>query len=146
MNSQHTTHPIQYPLERAEVVNLLQSYKITPTRQRIEIAGFLFQRPQHLSADRILEGVNIAGARVSRATVYNTMGLFAEKGLVREVLIDRERVFYDSNNSEHHHLYNESTGELRDLSALQVELGGVAELAEDMTIVGTDVIIRVASK
>ncbi len=138
--------PLKYPLSRDEVVQLLQAYKISPTRQRIEIASYLFQRPQHLSADRILDGVNVVGHRVSRATVYNTMGLFTEKGLVREVLIDRERVFYDSNNSDHHHIYNVDTGELRDLEADQVEVSGLPALGPDINIVGTDVIIRVSSQ
>ena len=84
---------ISFPLERSEIVSMLQDYKISPTRQRVEIAEFLFQRPQHLSAEKILDGVTDAGNRVSRATVYNTMGLFSSKGVVREVLIDRERVF-----------------------------------------------------
>jgi len=79
---------ITFPLERSEVVSMLQHYKISPTRQRVEIAEFLFQRPQHLSAEKILDGVISEGNRVSRATVYNTMGLFSSKGVVREILID----------------------------------------------------------
>ncbi len=138
--------PLNYPLSRDEVIELLQQYKISPTRQRIEIASFLFQRPQHLSADRILDGVNVVGHRVSRATVYNTMGLFTEKGLVREVLIDRERVFYDSNNSHHHHIYNVDTGELRDLDSVHVDVQGLPPLEPDVGVVGTDVIIRVSSR
>ena len=70
-------------MERSQIVKLLQQYDVTPTRQRIEIAGYLFQRPQHLSAEDILEGVNAKANRVSRATVYNTLGLFSDKGLVR---------------------------------------------------------------
>ena len=137
---------LNYPLSRDEVVQLLQDYRISPTRQRIEIASYLFQRPQHLSADKILDGVNVVGHRVSRATVYNTMGLFSKKGLVREVLIDRERVFYDSNNSRHHHIYNIDTGELRDLDAVQVNLQGMPELDTDVKVLDTEVIIKVSSR
>ena len=137
---------LNYPLSRDEVVQLLQDYRISPTRQRIEIASYLFQRPQHLSADKILDGVNVVGHRVSRATVYNTMRLFSKKGLVREVLIDRERVFYDSNNSRHHHIYNIDTGELRDLDAVQVNLQGMPELDTDVKVLDTEVIIKVSSR
>ncbi len=144
MNTEHK--PLDYPLSRDEVVQLLQQYKISPTRQRIEIASYLFQRPQHLSADRILDGVNVVGHRVSRATVYNTMGLFTEKGLVREVLIDRERVFYDSNNSHHHHIYNVDTGELRDLDSVHVDVQGLPTLEPDLDVVSTEVIIKVSSR
>jgi Fur family iron response transcriptional regulator len=146
MNTNEQKQQLNYPLSRDAVVHMLKDYDISPTRQRIEIASYLFQRPQHLSADRILEGVNVAGHRVSRATVYNTMGLFSKKGLIREVLIDRERVFYDSNNSQHHHLYNVDSGELKDLDAAQVELMVMPELEQGASIVSTDVIIKISSK
>ena len=89
-------------MDRTQIVKLLQQHDITPTRQRIDIAGYLFQKPQHLSAEHILEGVNAEGGRVSRATVYNTMGLFTDRGRVREVLIDRESVFYDEEFTKHY--------------------------------------------
>ena len=134
------------PMQRSEVVKLLQDHDITPTRQRIEIAAFLFQREQHLSAENILAEVNSSSHRVSRATVYNTMGLFTSKGLVREVLIDRDRVFYDSNNAQHHHIYNVDTGELSDIQDELVNVTGLPELSGDVRVIGTDVIIKVANK
>jgi len=136
----------KYPLDHDEIVSLLQSYDISPTRQRVEIAEFLFRKQQHLSADNILEGVNQNGHRVSRATVYNSMGLFANKGLVREVLIDRERVFYDSNSSSHHHVYNMDTGELMDVEGAGIEIKGLPEMTDGARVVDTDVIVRVSSK
>jgi Fur family iron response transcriptional regulator len=136
---------VTFPLERSEVISMLQQFKISPTRQRVEIAEFLFQRPQHLSAEKILDGVIDAGNRVSRATVYNTMGLFSSKGVVREVLIDRERVFYDSNTEMHHHLYNIDTGELTDVYDAKVEMVSEPELAEGLRVVETDVVFKVTS-
>ena len=141
-----STLNITFPLERSDVVSMLQHYKISPTRQRVEIAEFLFQRPQHLSAEKILDGVTREGNRVSRATVYNTMGLFANKGVVREVLIDRERVFYDSNTEVHQHLYNVDTGELTDIYDAEVEMIAEPELPEGLRVVDTDVIYKVTSK
>lgn len=137
---------ITFPLERSDVVSMLQHYKISPTRQRVEIAEYLFQRPQHLSAEKILDGVTREGNRVSRATVYNTMGLFANKGVVREVLIDRERVFYDSNPKVHQHLYNVDTGELTDIYDAEVDMIAEPELPEGLRIVDTDVVFKVTSK
>lgn len=133
-------------LPTSDVVELLQAYDITPTRQRVEIGAFLFQRQQHLSAENILEAVNSDGHKVSRATVYNTMGLFANKGLVREVLIDRERVFYDSNNSRHHHIYDMDTGELRDIENSTIELTGLPELSEGYRVADAEVIVKVTRK
>lgn len=137
---------ITFPLERSEVVSMLQHFKISPTRQRVEIAEFLFQRPQHLSAEKILDGVTSEGNRVSRATVYNTMGLFSSKGVVREILIDRERVFYDSNTRVHQHLYNIDTGELIDIYDAEVDMVSEPELPEGLKIVDTDIVFKVTSK
>ncbi len=141
-----STPNITFPLERNEVVSLLQHFKISPTRQRVEIAEYLFQRPQHLSAEKILAGVTQEGNRVSRATVYNTMGLFANKGVVREVLIDRERVFYDSNTEVHQHLYNVDTCELTDVYDAEVSMVSEPELPEGLKIIDTDIIYKVTSK
>jgi Fur family iron response transcriptional regulator len=135
-----------FPLDRSEIVSMLQDYKISPTRQRVEIAEFLFQRPQHLSAEKILDGVTDAGNRVSRATVYNTMGLFSRKGVVGEILIDRERVFYDSNTEVHQHLYNVDTGELTDIYDAEVGMVAEPELPDGTRIIDTDIIYKVTSR
>ena len=137
---------ISFPLERSSVVSMLQHFKISPTRQRVEIAEFLFQRPQHLSAEKILDGVTSQGNRVSRATVYNTMGLFSSKGVVREILIDRERVFYDSNTQVHQHLYNVDTGELTDIYDAEIDMVSAPELPEGLKIVDTDIVFKVTSR
>jgi Fur family iron response transcriptional regulator len=137
---------ITFPLGHNEVIAMLQHYRISPTRQRVEIAEFLFQRPQHLSAEKILEGVIREGKRVSRATVYNTMGLFAQKGVVREVLIDRERVFYDSNPQAHQHLYNVDTGELSDVYDVSVGIAAEPRLPDGLRIIDTDVVYKVTAK
>ena len=132
-------------MDRSHIVKLLQQYDVTPTRQRIEIADYLFQKPQHLSAEDILEGVNAEVNRVSRATVYNTLGLFTDKGLVREILIDRERVFYDTNRAAHYHLYDVDSGELHDVMDSDIKVD-IPALPEGMCVVGTDVVFRVSSK
>jgi Fur family iron response transcriptional regulator len=137
------TQNITFPLDRSAVVSMLQSFKISPTRQRVEIAQFLFQKPQHLSAEKILDGVTSAGNRVSRATVYNTMGLFASKGVVREVLIDRERVFYDSNTRSHQHLYNIDTGELTDIYDADIEMIAQPHVPEGLKLVDKDIVFKV---
>jgi len=71
----------------------LASRGVKATRQRLDIAQVLFARHQHLSADQILAIVNQGGSELSKATVYNTLKLFVEKRLVREVIVDPEKVF-----------------------------------------------------
>ena len=131
------------PFEESDVVELLTAYHVQPTSQRVDIAKVLFARDQHLSADEVLARVNIDGARVSKATVYNTLGLFARSGLVREVIVDRSRVFYDPNTRPHHHFYNVDTGTLTDVDAAQVVLHELPEPPRGTIPEGVDIIIRV---
>ena len=132
-----------FPLNRDEVSELLESHGILPTQQRIDIAHLLFQRAQHLAAEQVLAQVNDAYGHVSKATVYNTLGLFVRRGLVREVLIEPGRTFYDSNTRDHHHLYNVDTGELCDIPARSVEIDGDLGLPEGTEVEGMDLVIRV---
>lgn len=131
-----------WPYSREQVIDLLQAHDIQCTQQRLEIALHLFSQAQHLSADEILMQANQTG-HVSKATVYNTLGLFARKGLVREVIVDPSRVFYDSNRSEHHHFYNVDTGQLTDIGSDTLALVKLPELPEDTAIDDIDVIVRI---
>ena len=133
-------------LSTEKVTALLQSREITPTQQRLEIGAILFSKPQHFSAEQVLQLVNEGGAQVSKATVYNTLGLFAEKGLVREVIIDPTKVFFDSNTQPHHHIYDVSTGELSDVSADEIALSRLPELPDNVDVESVEVVVRVRSR
>ncbi len=135
-----------FPLNKDDVGALMQEHGITPTPQRVEIAQILFAKPQHLSAEQVLTQVNETGVHVSKATVYNTLGLFARKGLIREVIVDPAKVFYDPTTIPHHHFYNVDTGSLVDIDADSVELKSLPELPQGTTAAGVDVIIRVRSQ
>ncbi len=124
---------------------MLQRHEVTPTQQRVEIAQMLFARPQHLSADQLLAQVNSESNHVSKATVYNTLNLFARKGLVREVIVDPSRVFYDSNTSQHHHFFNVDTGELTDVPLPTLAMEQLPSLPQGTVAAGVDVIIRLRS-
>ena len=125
-----------------EIAARLRTHGINPTSQRIEIAQALFLRCEHLSAEEVFALVNGESARVSKATVYNTLGLFAERGLIREVIADPARVFYDPNTAPHHHFYDTSTGKLMDIPADDVQIHGLPALPEGMHMEGVDVIVR----
>jgi len=122
---------------------ILRQAGIIPTQQRMDIALVMLTRPQHLSADQVFELVNRAGKSVSKATVYNTLSLFSRTGVVREVRLDPNRVFYDSNTADHYHLYNEDTGVLTDVSTECVRREDLPPLPEGTTLAGIDVIIRI---
>jgi len=129
----------------AELSGRLKEFGILPTQQRLLIAQVLFRGNCHFSADQVLHEVNTGSDHVSKATVYNTLGLFARKGLVREVIVDPTRVFYDPNTRNHHHFYNVDTGELTDIDAADLTVSRVPELPAGTVAAGVDVIIRVRS-
>jgi Fur family iron response transcriptional regulator len=133
-------------MDQQVISELLQKHGIYPTPQRIDIAMVMLDEFQHLSADQVLAKVNGEGSLVSKATVYNTLGLFAERGLIREVIVDPSRVFYDSNTSPHYHFYNVDEGTLMDFDAAELSLSTIPEIPKGMIAEGVDVIVRVRNK
>jgi len=125
------------------MAELLRGHGITPTHQRIEIAHALFSRCEHLSADQIMAFVNMRHSETSKATVYNTLRLFLEKHLIREVIVDPSKVFYDPNTSPHHHFYNVESGELIDVEEGAMQLSGLPRLPAGMVADSVDIIIRI---
>lgn len=130
---------------QSEISNKLKSHGVVPTPQRIKIAEILLQRPQHLSADQILETLRLQGSTVSKATVYNTLHLFGEKGLVREVIVDPARTFFDSTTHPHHHFYNVDSGELSDIPEDRIAVTGLPELPQGTTQERVEVLVRIRS-
>jgi Fur family iron response transcriptional regulator len=125
----------------------LRSFGIIPTRQRMDIAKVLLSQPQHLSADQVQKRLAQKGAgQPSRATVYNTLKLFAEQGLVREVVVDPQRIFFDSNREAHHHYFNLDTGELSDIPADSVQISGLPEMPAGFRCETVDVIVRIRAQ
>ena len=130
-------------MSRTDILSLFDKHGILPTPQRVEIAEILLARPQHLSADQIIERLRVSGSRVSKATVYNTLNLFGERGIVKEVMVDPVRKFYDSTTRPHHHFYNVDTGELRDIPDEQVACSQLPELPEGTNEESIEVLIKV---
>ena len=130
-------------MSRSEIVALFEQRGILPTPQRLEVAEILLKKPQHMSADQIIDCLRDGGSGVSKATVYNTLNLFAARGVVREVMVDPVRKFYDSTTHAHHHFYNVDTGELRDIPDEQVRFSELPELPEGTESDSIEVLIRV---
>jgi len=135
---------INYRAKRSkEIEAMLVGRGILVTAQRRLIAEALFARNQHVTAEQLYDLVRKSGSRVSKATVYNTLGLFAEKGLVREIFINSSRTFYDSNTSRHHHFYNVDTGDLIDMKERLVPLFLHSDLPQGTAMETIDLVIRV---
>ncbi len=128
---------------RDNLAEKLRAHGINPTHQRIEIAFALFSRHEHLSADQVMAIVNERHFVTSKATVYNTLNLFLEKKLIREVIVDPNKVFYDPNTEPHYHMYDLQSGSLTDIDATGVRVTGLPALPSGMVTEGMDIIIRV---
>ena len=133
-------------MERAEVLAEFARFGILPTPQRLEIAEILFEKPQHLSAEQIIDRLRTGGSGVSKATVYNTLNLFSDRGLVRECLVDPERRFYDSNTQPHHHFYNVDTGHLTDIPREEIRLDEIPEFPKGVRLDQVEVLIKVRNR
>jgi len=129
-------------MAQEELAALLRSHGIAPTHQRMEIARVLFDRREHLSADQVLARVNARHAEASKATVYNTLRLFVEKSLIRELIVDPAKIVYDPNTEPHHHLYDVETGQLTDVPADGVRVVGLPPLPAGTVGEGVDIIVR----
>jgi Fur family iron response transcriptional regulator len=119
---------------------------IRPTGQRVRIAALLLSAPQHLSAEQILDSLRSAGARVSKATVYNTLNLFAERGLIRQLSVDGSRAWFDSNVDAHYHFHDLSSGALIDVPVPDVEFSRLPSPPAGTEVAGIDVVIRLRKK
>lgn len=133
-------------MSRQDIIENLRDHGVTPTSQRVEVAEVLFRRAQHLSADQIIEELGRTSSRVSKATVYNSLNLFSEKGLVREINVDPTRKFYDSTTHPHHHFYHVDTGELVDIASDRVNISDLPPLPLGTEQESVEVLIRIRSK
>jgi Fur family transcriptional regulator, iron response regulator len=119
---------------------------IRPTAQRVRIAALLLSAPQHLSAEQILAQLRAAGARVSKATVYNTLNLFALHGLIRQLSLDGSRAWFDSNVDPHYHFHDMTTGALVDVPVPAVEFSRLPPPPPGTEVAGIDLVIRLRKK
>jgi len=130
----------------ANALELLRTAKLRPTRQRLALARLLFDKgDRHVTAEQLHGEAQAAVVRVSLATVYNTLHQFIAAGLLREVVVDPGRSYFDTNVSNHHHFFFEETGRLQDIPSSDVGVVQLPSPPPGTAIRRVDVIIRVAS-
>lgn len=134
------------PRTPAEVGQILAAHGILPTAQRVDIAALVLGTRQHISAEQVLMRARNEGLAVSKATVYNTLGLFVTRGLVREVIVDSGCVFYDSNTEPHYHFYNIDDGTLADVPTVHVPIEQLPEPPPGTVTAGVDIVIRIRNQ
>ncbi|MCC7463431.1 MAG: transcriptional repressor [Gammaproteobacteria bacterium] len=136
------TAPAPSAPDAARVARRLAECGIRATGQRLRIARLLLKGPQHLTAEQIAEALRRDGERVSKATVYNTLNLFAGRGLIRQLSIDGARAWFDSNVEPHYHFHDETSGAVQDVPLPEVAVARLPEPPEGMEVAGLDLVIR----
>ena len=115
---------------RPNVVELLAGHGIQPSAHRVAVAQYVLTTEEHPSADRVWARVKERFPMISRATVYNTLHLFVEKHLLKELHLAPDSVVFDPNMDRHHHLIDDETGRIHDVPWSQVEVRKISGITE----------------
>jgi Fur family iron response transcriptional regulator len=130
------------PFSRA--LDRLRGAELRPTRQRLALAKLLFEKgDRHITAEGLHEEALQANVSVSLATIYNTLHQFTAAGLLREIMVDGTRSYFDTNTEDHHHFFFEGSGRLQDIPADRVVVSELPPPPDGTAVCRVDVIIRV---
>lgn len=122
----------------------LRGAGLRPTRQRVELVGLLFGKgDRHVTAESLHDEATRFGVQVSLATVYNTLHQFTEAGLLRQVVVDAARGYFDTNTREHQHFFVEEEDQLIDIPGEKIAVAGVPAPPKGMAVDRIDVVVRV---
>ena len=128
-----------------DVKSMLRDVGLRPTRQRMALGWILFAKgDRHLTAEMLYEEASNAKVPVSLATVYNTLHQFTDAGLLREIVVEAGRSYFDTNISDHHHFFHEHNAMLSDIEGCDVSIARLPEPPAGMQVSRVDVVIRLA--
>ena len=129
--------PYSKPLEQ------LSSVGLRPTSQRMILAKLLFDGTRrHITAEMLHNEVLRSQKKVSLATIYNTLHLFTKLGLLREIIVDSDCSYFDTNTTNHHHFYREDTRELIDIDESDIQIGRLPKPPQGSQITRVDMVVR----
>jgi Fur family iron response transcriptional regulator len=119
---------------------------LRPTRQRIALAKLLFEGENlHVTAEDLHVQARAKGVSVSLATIYNSLHQFTEAGLMREVVVEAGRSYFDTNTGNHHHFFDEDTGLLEDIPIDQINVSELPRAPAGKSVQRVEVIVRVGN-
>ena len=131
--------------QNMEIVNRLRSSKLRPTKQRIKIAEFLFNREKtfHFTVENLNKIINKKGSleKISLATIYNTIDAFKKAGHLKEILTNNNTSYFDTNVRSHHHFYDDDTNELTDINFNEIEVSKLPHAPKGKKIKEVEIII-----
>lgn len=126
---------------------LLLRSGLRPTQKRIALASLLFDGPdRHVTAEDVMREAKAQGIDISLATVYNTLNQFCAAGLLNRIILEGPRTFFDTNTSDHHHIYNEDEDRLSDVPGDRIRVEGIPPLAKGEQVQSVEVLVRVKSR
>ena len=129
------------------VLRRLKESGLRPTRQRVALARLLLETgPRHVTAEELFQEARTAGIAVSLATIYNTLHQFTAAGMLREVVVEPGRSYFDTNTTDHHHFYLERDGSLMDIPGDSVALAQLPAPPAGMKISRVEVIVRLEAE
>ena len=129
-------------------INKLREIGLRPTKQRVKICELLFLREKtfHFTINDLVKKIsNEMNKKISLATVYNTVHAFKKKGYLKEIAINSDKTYYDTNTSVHHHFYDEDTHELIDCDENDIDSINLKKNITGKKINSVEVLIKVAS-
>jgi Fur family iron response transcriptional regulator len=131
----------------APALDRLRAAGLRPTRQRLALARLLFDSgDRHVTAEQLHAEALGAKVRVSLATVYNTLHQFTDLGMLREVVVEPARSYFDTNTSDHHHFFHERSGQLSDIPGDQVQLSRLPSAPAGTEVTRVEVVVRVRDR
>ena len=130
--------------DNSKAIERLRAAGLRPTRQRVELAGLLFNGPhRHVTAESLHEEASGQEMKISLATIYNTLHQFTHAGLLRQVIVDAARGYFDTNTGDHQHFFLEEEGRLIDIAGEAISVSGVPVPPSGMAVDRVDVVVRV---
>lgn len=140
LSQQKSNRPINSPC----LLAVLRMAGLRPTKQRIALAKLLFTGDhRHVCAETLHGEAGETGYKISLATIYNSLNQFVEVGLLREIHVDKNKSYFDTNTTDHHHFYVEDEQHVIDIPTDSVALKCLPEAPKGMKITSVSVVMRV---
>ena len=136
-------------LKNTEFIDKLRSSGLRPTKQRLKICEVLFNREKtfHFSINELMKIIHAkVNQKISLATVYNTVHAFKKKGHLKEIIIENDMSYFDTNTQSHHHFYDEQTKELIDINSNDVEVKKTPTPPSGKKIIDTEITFKISKE
>ena len=135
-------------IKNNEFTDKLRTSGLRPTKQRLKICEVLFKRDKtfHFTINDLAKSISEKlNEKISLATVYNTVHAFKQKGYLKEILINSDKSYFDTNTSTHHHFFDEDTNELIDCDEKDIDCINIKRNVPGKKINSVEILIKIAS-